>query len=134
MLEQNVVEYIEQLISANPSIQSIWLFGSRANETQKADSDWDFLVFGTEETLEALIFNQSFHQNHIDLMVVYNGDDFKKPWGEKQKSGSLSEWCWKELSENTATYRATKGIIGADGKEEFNVKVTECNASRIYPK
>lgn len=133
MFEISIKKYIEQLTSTYPAIQSIWLFGSRANEKQRIDSDCDLLVFGTREILEALKFYQTFHQKVVDLLVVYNGNDFEKPWGEEQKSGSLIEWCWKESSANEATYRATKGIFNADDEEEFNLKVTQCKAYRMYP-
>ena len=133
MLEASVKIYTEQLTSAHPTIQSVWLLGSRANGTERPDSDWDLLVFGTREILDALKHNQQFHPQIVDLLVVYNGNDFEQPWGEKQKLGSLTEWCWKESSENEATYRATKGIFSADGEEEFNVKVTQYKAYRVYP-
>lgn len=133
MFEISIRKYIEQLTSAYPTIQSIWLFGSRANETQRIDSDWDLLVFGTQEILEALKFDQTFHQKIMDLLVVYNGNNFENPWEEEQKSGSLIEWCWKESSANEATYRATKGIFNVNGEEEFNIKMTQCKAYRVYP-
>jgi predicted nucleotidyltransferase len=111
----------------------VWLFGSRVNGTQRQDSDWDFLVFGTKNVLDALRRNSKFNRDDIDLLVLYNSEDFEKPWGEKQKSGSLSEWDWKELSSEQATYRATKPVFNTKGEEEFNVKVMQCKALRVYP-
>lgn len=133
MLEEDVKTYIEQLVSSYPKITSIWLIGSRANGTATKNSDWDFMIFGSKDILKSLRTDSRFHFDLIDLLVVYNGRDFEKPWGEKSKSGSLSEWNWKEADSNNATYRATKPIYDENGKEEFNVKVLRCKAVRIYP-
>jgi predicted nucleotidyltransferase len=133
VLEESVEKYIKRLISAYPTILSVWLLGSRANGSYKPDSDWDLLVFGSQKVFDDLKLNQSFHHANMDLLVVYNGNDFEKPWGEKQKRGSLTGWKWKALSETESTYRATKSIFGEDGEEEFNVKVMQCKAYRVYP-
>jgi predicted nucleotidyltransferase len=133
MLEPEIKTYIEQLVAAYPNITNIWLLGSRANNTSHVDSDWDLLVFGSQDILKSLQNDSRFNLDSVDLLVVYNGMDFEKPWGEETKSGSLPGWDWKELNSNTATYRATKPIYSENGEEEFNVKVLQCRAVRVYP-
>lgn len=133
MLDQNVKTYIQQLVGSYPKIKSVWLFGSRANGTAGIGSDWDLLVFGSRAILKLLGTDSRFHKDFVDLLVVYNGNDFEKPWGEKPKSGSLPGWDWKETDSNKATYLATKPIYDENGKEEFNVKVLQCKAVRVYP-
>lgn len=133
MLEPEIKTYIEQLVAAYPNITNIWLLGSRANNTSHVDSDWDLLVFGSQDIFKSLQNDSRFNLNSVDLLVVYNGMDFEKPWGEKTKSGSLPGWDWKELNSNNATYRATKPIYSENGEEEFNVKVLQCRAVRVYP-
>ncbi len=90
MLEPRVQSYIERLTTAYPTVTSVWLFGSRADNTFRSDSDWDLLVFGSNEVLVSLKDNVEFHESDIDLLVVYDGDNFEKPWGERQKQGSLN--------------------------------------------
>ncbi len=133
MLEPEVKTYIEQLVAAYPKITNIWLLGSRANNTSQVDSDWDLLVFGSQDILKSLRNDSRFNLDSVDLLIVYNGKDFEKPWGEKTKSGSLPEWDWKEVDSNNATYRATKPIYNENGKEEFNVKVLQSRAVLVYP-
>ena len=127
MLEPSVKTYIEQLTAAYPRITKIWLFGSRANNGSRADSDWDLLVFGSRDILKSLRTDTRFHADFVDLLMVHNGNDFRKPWGEKPKNGSLSGWDWKEVDSNNATYRATKPKYDENGDR----KSTRLNSSHI---
>jgi predicted nucleotidyltransferase len=135
---QEIEGYIKKLTGQHPSIQSIWLFGSRINGTSRPDSDWDLLVFGTQETIDELSQNSEFNQDNIDLLVVYNGNDFKAPWpaqhgNGEQKSGSLKEWCWKKLNHQIAFYEGTKDIEGNEDAENFYVETKLLTANRIFP-
>jgi len=105
-----IQKYLCEIVKNISDIREIWLIGSRANETAKDNSDWDFLVFGTDITLKELKYQVIYKLDNIDLLVVYNGDNFQTPWGENPKSGSLSKWCWDRSSENFATYKQTKFI------------------------
>lgn len=132
---QEIEGYITELTTFCSSIQSIWLFGSRINGTARPDSDWDLLVFGTQKTLEELNQNIHLKQDNIDLLVVYNDNDFQEPWplqpgNDRQKRGSLKEWCWKKLNQRIAYYQGTKEIED----NSFYVKSELLRANRIYPK
>ncbi|NOT11052.1 MAG: nucleotidyltransferase domain-containing protein [Methylococcaceae bacterium] len=132
MLEPSVKKYVEELVKAYPQIECVWLFGSRANYTERADSDWDLLAFGSQVILESLTNDKRFRQPSIDLLIVYDSENFNDPW-ELGKRGSLQEWAWKKEDQNLAMYRATKRIYDEDGKEQFNRKVIWCRALRVYP-
>jgi predicted nucleotidyltransferase len=122
ILEDDIQQYGGELMAAYSEIESVWLFGSRANGTNRPESDWDLLAFGSREIASSLRADRKFHHERIDLVVVYDGDQFEKPWGEK-KSGSLSEWQWQPRSAVLATYRTTKPVYNEHGEEEFNVKL-----------
>ena len=47
-MEPKIKTYIDELITSYPEINSIWLIGSRANNSANKNSDWDFLVFANE--------------------------------------------------------------------------------------
>jgi hypothetical protein len=114
--------YISNLVGAYPSIHEVWLFGSRANGSAGLGSDWDYMVFANESTLERLRSDVRFHDAGIDLMIVTDGDQFAAAWseGSRVKRGRLGEvgggWHWVRLSRTTAMYRATKRPK-ADGLE-----------------
>jgi predicted nucleotidyltransferase len=108
--------YIERLVTKYPDIGEIWLMGSRANGTHRPDSDWDYFVFGNERILRSLARRRKFHQPDIDPLIVYDGNQFRKPWadGPRWKTGSLSAWQWNLVGHGEATYWATKPREGDD--------------------
>ena len=82
-MDEKAQKYIETLVSHGPNIESIWLFGSRANAAHKDTSDWDFLVFSDLQLLNRLRSELSFYVKGIDLLIVFNGKDFEGPWPDK---------------------------------------------------
>ena len=127
-------EYIENLLSACPEITEVWLIGSRTSDKAREDSDWDLIAFGNDRTLSSLQGNLSLRRPDIDLLVVYNGNDFKAPWeteSGKIKSGSLTGWKWERDADSPARahYMGTK-----PGDDEIAVTTTREVAKRIWPK
>ena len=80
ILNQAIEAYIDKLTAKCSMIKSIWLIGSRANNTFRDDSDWDFIVFADKNTLKELQQDSAFDKDNIDLLIVYNGNDFEEPW------------------------------------------------------
>jgi predicted nucleotidyltransferase len=88
----------------------IWLIGSRANNTAKETSDWDFVVFGGREVLAAL--QRETRVPSLDFLVVVSADKYIRPWPRPEdgepKRGNWRLWKWQKISEDQATYEATK--------------------------
>jgi Polymerase beta, Nucleotidyltransferase len=117
-------EYIAELVRAYPCIVQIWLFGSRANGTSTAHSDWDYLVFSSDDRLLNLLSQDlRFNRPQMDLFVVTDGICFTRPWPDKEgfnKKGYLDAtaagWQWKNISETEARYEwleiPTRHMIG----------------------
>ncbi|HHT9136689.1 MAG TPA: hypothetical protein ACFYEK_05510 [Candidatus Wunengus sp. YC60] len=53
--------------------------------------------------------NEFYHRGAVDLLVVTDGDNFKKPYGG-QKTGSLSKWKWRLTDNDAAEYEGIKFI------------------------
>lgn len=124
-------EYIDKLVLLFPKIEAIWLFGSRSSCTETEDSDWDYLVFGDYEILETLRATPRLDEYKIDIMVLYDGNNFQAPWTRsngKTKCGSLISWEWEVDSSKTAHYKATKEIEGQGIDSIFTA-----NAIRVWP-
>lgn len=128
LLDAKIQSFINSLVTQCKGINSIWLFGSRANESATDRSDWDFLAFGSEETYQYLQGASELHQPDIDFFVVVNGNDFKSTWGEKDKSGSLSLWEWVELSDECAQYTESK-----QGENSYASVIKTKKAFRVWP-
>lgn len=133
MNNPSLKQYIEELIKLYPQIESIWLFGSQANESSDDDSDWDILVFANQEVLTSLREQPMLKRKQFDLFILYNGVDFQEVWpsGER-KGGNLKEWEWKEISSKDAVYKSRK----SRGKEWFKQGMTEvkiAKAVKLWP-
>jgi hypothetical protein len=123
--------YVEKLLLFFPAIRQVWLIGSQVSGTATPSSDWDYIVMADQPTLNDIAASPAFNEANIDLLVVYDGDRFRKPWpdGARQKQGSLSGWQWEEQTAASATYRAVK----PRDDDDFYVRVTAGVARRVYP-
>ena len=126
-----ILPYLFRLVDRFPAIESVWLFGSRANESARNDSDWDLLVFANQEIFDALAADISFCDETIDLLVVFDGDNFAFPYGgkngRKSKQGSLKKWEWRHFSLDLASYKACKAVEGLD------INIEKKSAVKIWP-
>ena len=122
--------YVLELVAAYPEITEVWLIGSRAQRTARNDSDWDYLVFGNRRVLRSLRQRTQFNARTVDLLVVYDGNQFSKPWRDdtRTKAGSLNDWNWQRISDERATYRATKFREDSD----FYMDVSTAQAYRVW--
>lgn len=72
---------------------------------------------------------EEFKRHDLDLLIVYDGDNFKSPYYEK--SGSLIKWKWQKVSETLAYYRG-QGVYNPEDqswtREGLNI------GHRIYPR
>ncbi|MEH6592658.1 MAG: nucleotidyltransferase domain-containing protein [Halioglobus sp.] len=122
MNDQFLKQYISAVIKTAPDIESIWLIGSRANDTAREESDWDLLVFANGPALKKLQKITELAHSRVDLLVVYNGDDFKEPWPDEahnNKTGALSDWNWQKTGSKSAQYTSTKYYPDDDSDDWF---------------
>lgn len=139
MNHEFILTYVEQLVREYPRIESVWLMGSRANDSYREDSDWDLLVFANKEILDAMRQQRELKRERVDVMVVYDGINLEEPWPDveengrvRAKGGKLSgstplSWEWNQTSQTEATYEGTKRL--ADGQTERTLK----KAVRFWP-
>ena len=122
-------EFLHQVALECPALSSVWLIGSRANGTATPNSDWDFIAFGTAASLEFLRMAVHLHRQDTDFLVVTNDDDFAAAWGATDKTGSLTEWDWKQVSESLCCYTQSKWVDREDGA---GVQLSPKKAIRVW--
>jgi hypothetical protein len=136
---EDIQKYISQLIKKYPGIKSVWLFGSRANNTSHSNSDWDLLAFADEDTLKALKSDNTFCVDGVDLFVVYNDNDAENPFTEMKDSEgtikrlSLSNLEWKQVGPHKAKYKHVKYLSEQEWIRGGNLEVKILDAHRIWP-
>lgn len=130
-----VSAFITKLTSLNPSLHSIWLIGSRANQRYREESDTDLLIFGSKDLL-CIARDQLEPPSNLDCLIVFNGNDFQDPW--KNKKGRLDDFEWQETSNISAKYVGVKWISSPESATDFDSD-EEClihrqeQAFRIWP-
>ena len=107
---RDVAARIDNLVGTFPEIEEIWLFGSHAERTATAASDWDLMVFsGDRLAPERVAPMRRFSPERYDLFFVV-GDRFARPWPRKKdgvaKEGSLTRWKWIKTTADRTTYCA----------------------------
>jgi len=119
-LPPELIAYVGLITARFPAIQSIWLFGSRANGTAETLSDWDLLVFGSADVLNGLRCSTELHCSDIDVFVVYDGNRFASPWDDVAGAKNGRLWSgpegdrhvygygWRAISKSSATYCSTR--------------------------
>ena len=127
-MNSDIYSWLTQVKTTVPSIESIWLIGSRANGNASETSDWDFIAFGTGEALEQIRNASELHRPDADFLVVVNGEDFENAWGERDKTGALSSWEWKRVSDMRAEYTEAKWV---ETEEEAKVVLRRRHAIRV---
>jgi predicted nucleotidyltransferase len=135
MNHEYILPYVEQLVREYPRIESVWLFGSRANDSYREDSDWDLLVFANKEILVAMGQHRKLKLERVDVLVVYDSIHFEEPWPEENgraraRGGRLSgstplSWEWNQTSQTEARYE--EGLQG--GQTERTIK----KALKLWP-
>jgi hypothetical protein len=128
-------QYIAELTTAYPSIREVWLFGSRANGTERPDSDWDYLVFGDDDRLLGFLhMDTRFNVPYIDLMIVC-WPHAAKPWiDDRQKLLNLNDdpgnmaWHVEPRTATETTYIQTK----EREPPSFEVDVRRVKALLVY--
>ena len=129
MSNLEVDEYVSRLAATCAGVVYVWLIGSRANGTERPDSDWDFLVFGNDGTLDCLAQAGELYREDVDCFVVNHGDAFANAWGARAKSGSLTSWEWKPISSVEAQYTEAKPMGNGDN---FNVVRKQRNGKLLW--
>ena len=143
-IPKGVYQFLRKITEKYPRIESIWIFGSRANNEFKKDSDWDLWIFSNRQVFDHLKKNDSLKQgsreHKVDTFVVYDGENFEGPWpriknGKKMlKRGVLSEWKWKKLSSRKAKYEGTrlKRRKGSSDKEGLYMEQKTFDSFKIW--
>jgi len=136
---EDIEKYVLELTNKYSAINSIWLFGSRANNSFNDNSDWDLLVFADKETLKALRSDSSFISDKIDLFVIYNGNDAENPYADRDgrrivKKLTLTNLNWNEVDNGKAKYRHVKYKDETERFKNGNFEVKILDAHRIWSK
>lgn len=126
-LSSEIKEWLQEVCNSSLGIREIWFIGSRANGTNRIDSDWDFLVIGDAGFIETIRQQKTLHRIDVDFLASEDGMHFHSAWG-RQKTMVLSKIKWKKTSPYTAIYEGTKWVGDEDTADDDS---PPCNISTL---
>ena len=133
LINQKISQYIDTLTDQYLGIKSIWLIGSRANDSYRDDSDWDLFAFADQHIFDKLKGSRPYTRDKIDLLVVFDGEHFEEPWPDEKgaKEGTLTTWEWNEISPKEARYKSVKYKRAEKFKSNIDCKILK--AFKLWP-
>jgi predicted nucleotidyltransferase len=136
----NPYKYAEELVTGYPTITEIWLYGSRANNLAREDSDWDILVLADDEVFQSLLTDVKFNHSKVDLVVAPSfAGDYRKPWGENNTIENFGSLRWHDISDREASYYGEPEWVDDPGQGSAQIRTgqieeVEYKAFRLWPK
>lgn len=104
--------YVDTLRKRYRSLDEVWVLDSHVNEPADAAAEWDLLVFGDTEALQAIRSDPSLHRDDVNLMIVFDGSRFEKAWGDPGPR-SLADIEWRREAPYSASYTSRSVDQGA---------------------
>jgi hypothetical protein len=89
-------------------IRAVWSVGHADLTLDTADSVRELLVFADRATLQRLRKSDHLHLAGVELLVVFDGNQFENAWGRRRLSGSLARWAWRQVTDELAYYDESK--------------------------
>lgn len=137
-MERRIEKEIQHLVSDFGDISSVWLCGSRANESGASGDDWDLLVFGDRQVAEVLESSGNFFGRDVDLKFVdLAAGELKRLWKSAEWE-DFQSWFWVQRSPTVAEYHSARFgdqlvMMGGEWVEAGELTVTRKRAVRLWP-
>ena len=121
-MPKEIAEFISRLLQCCLDLRHVWLIAQDGAAAAAGSLPrWELLAFANDETLKRLRRTDALHRDDIDVLVVTDGDRFENAWGERQLSGSLARWGWRQAATAEAYYDEAKWA--GDGGDRTVVRV-----------
>ena len=121
---------LNQLISEEPT-QAIWFIGSRANGSERIDSDWDFIAFVNDE-----IHERNARHINVDIVRVDKNMQCLLEGENQNLSGSFHNWRWRQIDTESSlyTYRKTPDVENGQGFDIADVEYIDLHGIKVWEK
>ena len=106
--------FLSRMLVCCLDIRAVW--SSEAAGCSLAAASHQLIVFADRQTLLSLRKSGELHRADVELLVVFDGDQFENAWGPQRLSGSLSRWAWRQVSDELAYFDESRWAQrGGDG-------------------
>lgn len=94
--------FLSSVLVSCLDIRAVW--SSSAPGSCLAAASHQLIVFADRPTLLSLRRCDGLHRADVELLVVFDGDQFENAWGQQRLSGSLSRWAWRQVNNELAYF------------------------------
>ena len=94
--------FLSRVLVSCLDIRAVWSSGDAGVCLAAASNR--LIVFADRPTLLSLRKSGELHRPDVELLVVFDGDQFENAWGQQRLSGSLSRWAWRQVSDELAYF------------------------------
>ena len=98
--------FLSRVLVSCLEIRAVW--SSADAGSLLAAASHQLIVFADRPTLLSLRRSERLHRADVELLVVFDGDQFENAWGPQRLSGSLSRWAWRQVSDELAYFDQSK--------------------------
>lgn len=125
---EQVFEVLKGLVSEKET-DSIWFVGSRANGTERTDSDWDFIVFVCDQVSE-----RAARHSQVDIIRVDRNGNYLLEGQPLELSGQFKTWQWREIEPGRAAYtvRVTPEVGDVGSFDVGDVRFVELRGLNVW--
>jgi len=95
--------FLARMLAGCLDIRAVWSV-AHADPAAQPDSPCELLVFADRPTLNSLRKSEFLHRADVEVLVVYDGNQFENAWGGRRLSGSLARWGWRQATDELAYY------------------------------
>jgi hypothetical protein len=96
--------FVSRVLARCLDIRAVWSVGHADRALSSPDSACGLLVFADRPTLQRLRKSDYLHRADVELLVVFDGNQFENAWGQQRLSGSLARWAWRPVTDELAYY------------------------------
>ena len=99
-------KFLSRVLVSCMEIRAVW--SSADAGSGLASASHQLIVFADKATLLSLRRSDQLHRADVELLVVFDGDQFESAWGPQRLSGALSRWSWRQVSDELAYFDESK--------------------------
>jgi hypothetical protein len=99
--------FVSSILARCLDIRAVWSVG-HGELPPEAPASFALLAFADTRTLHRLRNSDYLHRADVELLVVFDGNQFENAWGPYKLSGSLARWAWRQVTDELAYYDESK--------------------------
>ena len=104
--------FLSRVLVSSLEIRAVW--SSTDAAPGLAAASHQLILFADKPTLLSLRRSGELHRADVELLVVFDGDQFENAWGPQRLSGSLSRWAWRQVSDELAYFDESRWANSED--------------------